>query len=1447
MDLSLLFTDDQRQSPPVLADSQTGDCVSVLHSPTVNMLSAHEAGTDTVSDLSVKSTLNLSQEKSTDTLTASPSPPDIPHCFPVCSEPSPEDDSFRPRCCSDSSESVLPPLPQLSHDYASPQSETLEFYSNQESPLSFYLMQEKSIPESFGALPSISEAFFTSAHGQATSLLRSLSPQSDNLDSDTAVAPMSDLYIFESETRDFILSSTVDPHEIGCPGYRPLSQTEVEKVNRDAHALMCDSVDIVTQCHHGSSEERAIEMYESDVSQHAGLGPPAADAWEVDLVSVNDVRREKAEVTGSHAQLQRSDSPIELWLDACQYLAVESTKGWDALSKPGNSGMQGGFSATGDFCFPPGDKQVSDYNPDGSEGIGWSSDDTRNWGPPVERWSSVDSWASALSDWTGIIEAPPQDITAAFAEIGAEIDALTQALAEVNTHIETETEAAMGVQDQPMKAQSITDSSIHSGQSCLPLCLETKLRDREGSQAVTSLCDSEAISQKEKEPEELLQNSPRSAPQHSSMCSLASPGGYVGNVAAFTLTPGSAPSASDLDLSPFAEYSQTLDSDIFISREEDPIILNITEDTDLDAPERPFGDGLFKVTGECRIQQLGFEVEAKTKQRCLEPSVDDHESTANLNLLTTLTNSHVPGVDTQPGLHIDTHTASDTLTDLDGARQVGPQLESPKFIMPLAPLGIGSSLVCRKNRRLEVDQACAQRSFNDNRELTCDHIQRCDLRPSQDGITAKPSLEGDEQLIHEKQNTTNTTEKSLPASLPSDTVEGLYPARKTINEEITDLSRDLQSIAFFPADHFVISEEKRVAYVTLDLNDPFLFKVPKAIAPAVKSEKMPHKTRSKKDKSSGHQHGAQASKKQESICHHGTAQQTCKGQETHPAAGENHTAENKPTGLEAKETKLVIETGLVTEKSAGKPHGKKKKKHGQSAASVIGAGEHEAENGAKPKTAKGRIDMFEAKLGAKAGGDQSEVAEKKKSQQSEAKTPQGEQPPHHTGHKDHTPNSFTSPLSDDVVKRRRLSEDKFGKIVSVLEAKLPKSDVSVKAKGSELKAEVGGTRKKAYSDVVKQKTPPKEDPKVVQQIQAASVSGDPQSLCLWCQFAAVFSDYTVNWSRDGTVLSEIKRSAGDESRVSLTINNASNKHLGKYQCRLSSSHGSVILDYLLTYEVLSEIVIPPSPKTVLSAPVEVSSEEEDVHCSSLMFKENFLTDQYFGENHPASILTEKVHFGEGMHRRAFRTKLQAGQIPLLLPGHPCVLKVHNSISYGTKNNDELVQKNFTLAVEECQVQNTAREYIKEYTTAAQSVEAFGDVPEIIPIYLVHRPSNDIPYATLEEELIGDFVKYSVKDGKEINLMRRDSEAGQKCCAFQHWVYHRTEGNLLVTDMQDTRDSKETAPRPSSTSSKLCTSATRSARSWASNPCSPKPKRPRLHPNPNPNRRLHPRRKCSGRR
>ncbi|XP_070781350.1 alpha-protein kinase 2 [Enoplosus armatus] len=1422
MDLSLHCTDDRTQSPPALTDSQTGDLdsLSLLQCATENMLSAYETGAETVSGLSDPT------DKSTEPLSNVSKRLDDSVCLKPLSS----------SCNMSLSEALLP---HLSHDLISPLSGSFsEFYVKQEAELSFSLIQENSTLQPFGAMSSTSEGLmeppvteplssFSSEHTQATYLLRPLSHQSDSLESDTATATESVLYIFESETQDVILSPNVDLQEIKSPEHQPLSQTGAKKTDPDpdTHVLMCDSENMEAQCHHGSSQGQAMADYESDVSQHTRIRPPAVDAYEAGLMSVNDARQGKAEVTDLTPQPRRSDSPIELWLDACQYLAGEDTEDRDVLGKRGHSVMQGGLVATGDLSFPAGETQVSGYNPDGSEGIGWSGDDTRGWGPPVERWSSVDSWASALSDWTSIISAPPEDFTAAFTEIGAEIDALTQALAEVNTHIDTETskegkgqetalqtqsQPPMGVQDQPLEAQNIPESYVLSGQSCLSLCLEAaagpELQDREGSQSIESLCDSTPtiqISQAE--------HSPCPTHQHSylgsSCAAVASPGGYGGDV-----IPGSTSSA-DLDCSHFGGFA--FEADFFISNEEDPIILNITEDTDLEgenAPsevitEQPSGDGLCEVTDEHSVSLPGSVAEQEAK-RCCGPAEVDSEGTGappELHFLNThtLTNSYVPGVDTQPGQHINVHThVSLDTPDLEGACQLEPQWGSPKFIMPLAPLGSGSSLVCRTSRSLQGDKTCAKRSLNDNRDLGYGHVQPCGR------ITDKPSLEGDEELIHKKENTIDSSEKSSPEGrldFTGDTAECFLTARKTTIEDINDLSRELSNLAAVPADDFIISEKNRVAFITLDLNDPFVSRAAKPSTVKFEraelrektAEKMPHKThkstsesktRSKKDKSAGYHHGAQASKKQDSLSHHVSAQQVCKQQETHPLTGENHTSENTPAGLEDKEDTLVTETGVATEKAPSKPHGKKKKKHAQNATGLKSVGESavEVENGAKPKTAKGRIDMFEAKLGAKAGkaqkeSDQSHGSEKKP-QQPEAKAPHVEQPPHHSDHKDHQPKN-SSPLNDDIIKRRRLSKDKFGKIVNALESQLPKPDVSIQAKGVEPKVDAGATRKKAYSEVVKQKVPPKEEPKVVQPIQAVSVSGDPQSLCLWCQFAAVFSHYTVTWSRGGTVLAEIKRSAGDESRVSLTISNASHKDLGKYQCQLTSLYGSVTLEYLLTYEVLSEIVIPPSPKTISSAPVEVGSEEEDVHCSRLIFKEDFLADQHFGENQPASIITEKVHFGEGMHRRAFRTKLQAGQIPLSLPGHSCVLKVHNAISYGTKNNDELVQRNFTLAVEECQVQNTAREYIKAYTTAAQSVEAFGEIPEIIPIYLVHRPSNNIPYATLEEELIGDFVKYSVKDGKEINLMRHDSEAGQKCCAFQHWVYHKTEGNLLVTDMQ----------------------------------------------------------------
>lgn len=497
---------------------------------------------------------------------------------------------------------------------------------------------------------------------------------------------------------------------------------------------------------------------------------------------------------------------------------------------------------------------------------------------------------------------------------------------------------------------------------------------------------------------------------------------------------------------------------------------------------QPFADALCEVTDEDRrpISQLGSAAEQEAQRSFVPVEVDREGPDLRFLATQTPTNPHVPVVDTQP-------SPPDTSLDFDRACRLDPQWDSPKFITPLATLGIGSSLVCQTSSRARGDQPCAKSSFSDIRDPRCDHIKPCIPWPTSDGIIDKPSSEGEES-IHKKENTADThCEKSSPeGQLALNTTETFFTETKNIFEEINDLGRKLSNLAIVPADHFIISEKKRVAVITLDLSDPFISKATKPITTASKfqketAEKMPQrthkstsesKTRSKNDKLAGHQHGAQASKKQENSSHHGLAQKVCKQQETHLITGENHTSLSTLVRSEEKEDKPVTETAATTEKAPSKQHGKKKKKHAQNATGVKSLGEPlvEVENGAKPKTTKGRVDMFEAKLCAKAGraqkdSDQSHGADKK-SQHLEAKAFRGEQPAHH---KNHLPKK--GPLNDDI-KRRRLSEDKFGKIISTLESKLPKSDASIQPKGQESKADVAP--KKAYSEVVKQKIPPKE-------------------------------------------------------------------------------------------------------------------------------------------------------------------------------------------------------------------------------------------------------------------------------------------------------------------------------------------------------------------------------------
>ncbi|XP_069906195.1 alpha-protein kinase 2 isoform X3 [Oryctolagus cuniculus] len=357
-------------------------------------------------------------------------------------------------------------------------------------------------------------------------------------------------------------------------------------------------------------------------------------------------------------------------------------------------------------------------------------------------------------------------------------------------------------------------------------------------------------------------------------------------------------------------------------------------------------------------------------------------------------------------------------------------------------------------------------------------------------------------------------------------------------------------------------------------------------------------------------------------------------------------------------------------------------------------------------------------------------------------------------------------LSRVAALRLRLEEKENARKTTSFLKKIPKPETSLPCADEERHPKTPPCKREGKAPVLLRK------------IQAEMFPDRSGNVKLSCQFAEIHEDSTIWWTKDSKSIAQVQRSAGDNSTVSLSIVQASQEDQGLYTCCLENSYGKASAQFHLTAEVLKQLSGRQNTRELCPA-----AGCEEIEFSQLIFKEDFLSESYFGGCLRGQIATEELHFGEGVHRKAFRSTVMRGLTPVFKPGHACVLKVHNAVAYGTRNNDELIQKNYRLAAQECYVQNTARHYAKIYAAETQPLEGFGEVPEIIPIFLIHRPENNIPYATVEEELIGEFVKYSIRDGKEINFLRRDSEAGQKCCTFQHWVYQKTSGCLLVTDMQ----------------------------------------------------------------
>ncbi|XP_074458047.1 alpha-protein kinase 3 isoform X2 [Larus michahellis] len=297
-------------------------------------------------------------------------------------------------------------------------------------------------------------------------------------------------------------------------------------------------------------------------------------------------------------------------------------------------------------------------------------------------------------------------------------------------------------------------------------------------------------------------------------------------------------------------------------------------------------------------------------------------------------------------------------------------------------------------------------------------------------------------------------------------------------------------------------------------------------------------------------------------------------------------------------------------------------------------------------------------------------------------------------------------------------------------------------------------------------------PQVIRKIRAEQFSDASGNLKLWCQFFNILSDSKLMWYKDEIPVAEAQRSAGDEGQAALAVVQASQKDCGVYRCVISNEYGTDSTDFLLSPEVLSGFV--------LREEIEVG---EEIEMTPMVFAKGLADAGYWGDKLFGRVVSEDMEVGAGFLRKACRARAIYGLEPIFESGCTCVIKVHNFIVFGTKNENSLIEKNYDITIQECKIQNSSREYCKIFAAEARAVPDFGAVPEIIPVYLIYRPSNNIPYATMEEDLGRPCEQYCVTERDGSLVARGTSEIVLKCCTFQHWVYQWTNGNILVTDME----------------------------------------------------------------
>lgn len=312
----------------------------------------------------------------------------------------------------------------------------------------------------------------------------------------------------------------------------------------------------------------------------------------------------------------------------------------------------------------------------------------------------------------------------------------------------------------------------------------------------------------------------------------------------------------------------------------------------------------------------------------------------------------------------------------------------------------------------------------------------------------------------------------------------------------------------------------------------------------------------------------------------------------------------------------------------------------------------------------------------------------------------------------------------------------------------------------------------------KVKNDPYKAPQVIRKIRGETFSDHSGNMKLWCQFFNVLSESTVTWQRDELTVAKMLKGAGDETQVSLALAQATSQDTGVYGCTIANEYGTDSTDFLLSAEVLAGMSLR-----------EDLGVGEEIEMTPLLFNKG-VGDSVWGNKLFGRIMVQESHLGAGFSHKTWRAKVIYGLEPVFESGNTCILKVCNPIVYGGKGESLLIEKNQEGVKQACKVQNLAREYCKIFSAEARATESFGFSLEVIPVYLMYRPANSIPYATVEADLMGVYSRHCGLDPSGKLDMKSTSEVQQKCCALQHWIFQWTSGNMLFTKLEGV-DSKIT--------------------------------------------------------